>query len=65
MTGVAVVIACDVSRVLTHGFHAVVTTEAGASYLQVVHADDWQEVVLGVAGLTVFPREDVSHRPGG
>jgi mRNA-degrading endonuclease toxin of MazEF toxin-antitoxin module len=64
MTGTAVVVARDVSRVLAHGFDAVVATEAGASYLQVIHANDRQEVVLGVAGFAVVLREDVCHRPG-
>src|SRR3569833_2745129 len=64
MAGVAVVVACDVSGVFAHGLHAVVTTEAGTSYLQVVHANNRQEVVLGMTGLAVVLGQDVSHRPG-
>lgn len=64
MTGTAVVVARDVSRVLAHGFHAVVTTEAGATYQQVVHTNDRQEVVLGMAGFAVVLRENMSHGPG-
>jgi hypothetical protein len=63
VAGIAVVVARDVSGVLTHGFHSVVTTEAGTSHLQVIHANDGQKVVLGVAGLATVLRQDVSHRP--
>ena len=59
-----VVVTGDVARILADGNQVVVTTEAGASYLQVIHANDWQEVVLGVAGLAVVLRQDVSHRSG-
>jgi len=65
VAGTAVIVARDVSGVLAHGFYAVVTTEAGTSYLQVIHADDWQKVVLGVARLAVVLRQDVCNRPGG
>lgn len=61
VAGIAVVIARDVSRILTGGFHTVVTTEARTSYLQVIHANDGQKVVLGVTGLAIVLREDVSH----
>ena len=64
MARIAVVVARDVARVLAHCLHAIVTTEAGTAYLQVIHAHNRQEVVLGVARLAVVLRQDVSHRTG-
>ena len=64
MARIAVVVARDVSGSFALGFHAVVATEAGASDLQVIHTNDWQEVVLSVAGLAVVLRQDVSHGSG-
>ena len=64
MAGIAVVVARDVARVLAHCLDAVVAAEAGASHLQVIHVNDGQEVVLGVARLAAVLREDVCHRAG-
>ena len=59
---IAVVVTLDVAGILAHGLHAVVTTETGTSYLQVIHMNDRQEVILGVASLAVVLRQDVGHR---
>ena len=53
VTGAAVVIARDVARVLPHGGNAVVTTEASAAGLRVIHPDNGSEVVERVAQLAL------------
>ncbi len=62
MTGIAVVVAGYVARVLAHRLHAVVTTEAGASHLQMIDVDDRQKVVTAVTCLAVVLRQYVTHR---
>ena len=53
VTGAAVVIARDVARVLPHGGNAVVTTEASAAGLRVIHPDNGSEVIERVAQLAL------------
>src|SRR3954468_7165503 len=64
MTSIAVVVTGDVPGILPHGLHTVVTTEAGPTHLQVIHADNRQEVVLGMAGLAIVLSQDVRDRAG-
>jgi len=64
MTSITVVVTRNVPGILAHGFHTVVTTEAGPAHLQVIHADNRQEVVLSMAGLAIVLSQDVRDRPG-
>src|SRR5579885_159135 len=62
MARVTVIVARDVSRILSLRHDTVVAAETAADDQRVVHSDDRQEVELGVAGFALLTNGDVPDR---